>query len=204
MGQPRSSTAWLLSISVVAALGLAVGASELWRAVSHSYEKLSLSGVSNFGRMTDQLYRGAQPTPEGFAQIKAMGIDTVVRFSLGEEGSVAERGQVEALGMRFVNIPWSSVHEPTSDQVINFLTLAHDHPGRKIFVHCKAGADRTGVMVALYRIALDHWTPAQAIDEMKAFHYRYLFLPHLQAYVEAFPAKLGSDPGLRRLETAVN
>jgi protein tyrosine/serine phosphatase len=146
--------------------------------------------------MSDRLYRGAQPSPEGFEALKTIGIDTVVRFSLGEEGSAAERAQVEKLGMHFVNLPWSSVHEPAADQVTAFLGLLRDHPERKVFVHCKAGSDRTGVMVALSRIALDHWTPAEAIDEMKAFHYRYVFLPHLQSYVETFPDRLLADPKL--------
>ena len=187
---------------VVMALGVVVAAQEAWRAVSHGDEKLSLSGVGNFGRMSDHLYRGAQPTDDGFASLRSMGIETVVRFSLGEEGSTAERKVVEGLGMQFVNLPWSSVHEPTSEQVVTFLTLLRDHPDYKVFVHCKAGSDRTGVMVALSRIALDRWTVADALDEMKAFHYRYVFLPHLQAYVEAFPARLAAEPGLVALGPA--
>ena len=144
--------------------------------------------------MNERLYRGAQPTGEGFAQLKALGIDTVVRLSLGEEGSAAERTVVEGLGMRFVNLPWSSVHDPNEDQILAFLTLMKENPNRTFFVHCKAGADRTGTFVALYRIAIDRWTPVRALDEMKAFHYRYVFLPHLQSYVEAFPSKLSSQP----------
>ena len=170
-------------------------------ALSHRDEKLSLAGVGNFGRVNSHLYRGAQPTGDGFAHLRGLGVDTVVRLSLGEEGSAAERSVVESLGMRFVNLPWSSVHDPNADQIVQFLTLVRDHPRRTFFVHCKAGADRTGVFVALYRIVVDHWTPVQAIDEMKAFHYRYVFLPHLQTYVETFPARL-SEPAFVHLETA--
>jgi protein tyrosine/serine phosphatase len=187
---------------VVLPLTAAVGAEELRCAASYRAEKLALAGVNNFGRMNDRLYRGAQPSAEGFAQLKAVGVDTVVRLSLGEEGSAAERAVVESLGMHFVNLPWSSVHDPNEDQIVAFLSLVKDHPDRTFFVHCKAGADRTGVFVALYRIAVDHWTAPRALDEMKAFHYRYLFLPHLQTYVEAFPAKLSSEPAFVNLETS--
>lgn len=189
-------------IATALSLTTLVGTEELYRAASHRSEKLAIDGVSNFGRMNDHLYRGAQPTPAGFAQLRALGIETVVRLSLGEEGSAAERAIVESLGMRFVNLPWSSVHDPNADQVLAFLTLIKEDPDRRIFVHCKAGADRTGVFVALYRIAFDHWTPARAIDEMKAFHYRWVFLPHLQAYVERFPARLNSEPAFVSLESA--
>ena len=193
-------TAFLLM--VVLPLAAAVTAEELRCAASYRMEKFALAGVGNFGRVNERLYRGAQPTTEGFAQLKSLGVDTVVRLSLGEEGSAAERAVVESLGMHFVNLPWSSVHEPNADQIVAFLSLVRDHPDRTLFVHCKAGSDRTGVFVALYRIAMDHWAAPRAIDEMKAFHYRYVFLPHLQAYVEAFPTKLSSEPAFVTLETA--
>ena len=198
---PRRSLILTACLSLVLTIGLGAAAEELWQAVSHHREKLSIQGVGNFGRMDHRLYRGAQPSSAGFAALKALGIETIVRLSLGDEGSASEKTQVESLGMGFVNLPWSSVREPPAEQVIAFLKLMRENPDRKIFVHCKAGADRTGVMVALYRIALNHWTPDQAIDEMKAFHYRSVFLPHLQTYVEAFPLKL-SEPAFVTLETA--
>jgi protein tyrosine/serine phosphatase len=176
---------------------------EIRWALSHRDVKLSLDGVGNFGRVNTRLYRGAQPTPEGFANLRAMGIDTVVRLSLGgEEGAAAEQAIVEPLGMRFVNLPWSSVREPDADQIVSFLTLFREQPDRTYFVHCKAGADRTGTFVALYRIVMDRWSPVPAIDEMRAFRHRTLFLPHLEPYVEAFPSRLTSDPTFDELELA--
>lgn len=189
-------------LAIVVPLTAALAAEELRCATSHLDEKLSLDGVANFGRMTPRLYRGAQPTPQGFAQLRSLGIDTVVRLSLGEEGSAAEKAVVESLGMHFVNLPWSSVHDPNADQIVAFLTLVREHPERTFFVHCKAGADRTGVFVALYRIVVDRWTAVRALDEMKAFHYRYVFLPHLQSYVEAFPSKLTSEPAFVGLDAS--
>jgi hypothetical protein len=64
-------------------------------------------------------------------------------------------------------------------------------------VHCREGVDRTGVMVAVYRVAIDGWSTDQAIDEMKAFHYRYLLHPHLQSYVESFPSLIATEPSLQ-------
>jgi tyrosine-protein phosphatase SIW14 len=199
---PRIRSRWLRYIFATVLLVLTIaGSYELRWALSHRSEKLSLEGVGNFGRMNAHLYRGAQPTEEGFANLRRLGVDTVVRLSLNEEAALAEQRLVESHGMSFVSLPWSSVHPPNSEQIVKFLALVKEHPDRTIFVHCKAGADRTGVFVALYRIALNHWTAVQAIDEMKAFRYRSLFLPHLQDYIEAFPAKLNSEPPFVQLET---
>lgn len=174
--------------AVVFALTAVVAAEEFRCAASHRDEKLSIDGVANFGRMNARLYRGAQPTDAGFVHLRDLGIGTVIRLSLGEEGAAAEDATVEALGMHFIALPWSTQHDPSAEQVHEFLDFVREHPSETIFVHCKAGADRTGVFVALYRIAIDHWSTAAALDEMKAFHYRYLFLPHLESYVESFRA----------------
>jgi protein tyrosine/serine phosphatase len=180
----------------------AIGTYEVRWALSYRSEKLSLDGVGNFGRMNAHLYRGAQPSPEGFANLRRLGVETVVRLSLNEEAAQQERQLVESLGMEFVSLPWSTAHQPNPDQIATFLSLVKEHPEKTYFLHCKAGADRTGVFVALYRIVVDRWSTVRAIDEMKAFRYRTLFLPHLQEYVESFPARLNSEPAFLQFDTA--
>jgi protein tyrosine/serine phosphatase len=166
---------------------LAIAASEVRESYAASDEKLALPGVANFGRISAHVYRGAQPTVDAYPSLKAIGIDTVVRLSTGEEFIAGERERVESLGMQFVSLPWRAADVPTDAQVRAFLDLFRAQPAHTIFVHCREGADRTGVMIALYRIAIDGFTAEQAVAEMKAFHYRYFFHPHLQDYVEAFP-----------------
>jgi tyrosine-protein phosphatase SIW14 len=188
---------------VVLAAAATVGLLEAQQALAAADEKLALPGVANFGRLNAHLYRGAQPQIAAYSSLKTLGIDTVVRFSTGEEFIAGEREHVEALHMRFISLPWRTAETPTVEQVATFLGLVRDHPDWTFFVHCREGVDRTGVMVALYRIALDHWTVDRALAEMKAFHYHFVFHPHLQRYVEAFPAQLSSDPELHAIETAV-
>jgi len=153
-------------------------------------------GIENFGRVSPFLFRGAQPSREGFASLKKLGIDTVIDLRDERDEIAKEQSAVEGLGMRFLSIPWSGRHLPTEGQMVSFLQFIQGHPGLKIFVHCAQGRDRTGVMVAAYRMTLESWTPAKAVDEMHAFHYHQFMLPHLRAYVENFPKQLTADPNL--------
>ena len=157
---------------------------------------ITIQGVPNAGSVTSTLFRGAQPNNLAFTSLQKLGMNILVDFR-GEGGEVsAEKKSVEALGMKFVSLPWNGGAIPSRDELLTFFTLLRDNPDQKVFIHCQYGADRTGVMIALYRIAVDHWTPEQAISEMKEFHYHSFMLPHLAKYVRAFPAALASDPSL--------
>lgn len=161
-------------------------------------EHIPLSGVGNFGRVTENLYRGAQPSPEGFSQLKKLGIAVVVNFRDERGEQQKEQRAAEALGMRYVVIGWNARKEPTDAQVAEFLALVRENSQTKIFAHCHLGAERTGVMLATYRIAEDHWTAEQALAEMKAFHLHF-WLPHLKHYVSDFPRRMQNSPALQTL-----
>ncbi len=157
-------------------------------------EKLRLAGVSNAGKVSEMLLRGAQPSAQGLAELKKLGVTTIVDLR-GNSGPVAwERAQAESLGMRFVNIPVRGWSAPSDAQAAKFLQLVQHDPTQKIFMHCHYGEDRTGVMVATYRIAQQNWTPEQAVAEMNSFGFHYHLYPAMKAYVLEFPAKLAADP----------
>jgi len=167
-----------------------------------SAQKISIPGIGNAAQVSPILYRGAQPDAGGYAQLHQMGIDIVVDFR--DSGSVSrEKALVEGQGMRFVSIPWNAIHDPSPAVILSFFSLLRDNPGKKIFVHCKAGADRTGTMVALYRIVENHWSADQAVNEMKDFHYHSFVFAHLSRYVRAFPATLSANPSLAVAASAV-
>lgn len=153
-------------------------------------------GLSNFGQVTPMLFRGGQPTTEGFHELKLMGIETVISFRHERGENTLERRAVEAQGMRFVSLPWHAWDEPTDQQVGQFFALLSSNPHSKIYVHCQQGRDRTGTMVALYRVAVEHWCPASAVAEMNAYHYHHFFFPQLEAYVHHFPQRLATDHDL--------
>jgi tyrosine-protein phosphatase SIW14 len=98
--------------------------------------------------------------------------------------------------MKYMGIPWSANHEPSSAQIVEFLDLVRPNPNThtKIFVHCRRGADRTGVMIAAYRIAVEHRRVGEAVSEMRQFHYGWFFRPQLRRYIESLPDLLQNDP----------
>ncbi|HXW93955.1 MAG TPA: dual specificity protein phosphatase family protein [Terriglobales bacterium] len=156
-----------------------------------------LPGLPNFGRVTDTLYRGAQPDPGGFRVLKEMGVGIVVNFRDDRREIAAEKRQVESLAIRYVSIPWNARDDPSSAQVVQFFELVRTNPKTKIFVHCRRGADRTGAMIAAYRIAVEHEAVTEAVSEMRQFHYDWFWRPHLQRYIESLPGLLQKDPQFR-------
>ena len=165
-------------------------------------EKLKIAGVPNAGKISDVLFRGAQPSPQGLVELKKMGVTTIVDLR-GNRGPVArEREQAESLGMRFIDIPVSGWSPPSNAQVAEFLKLFQQDPTQKVFVHCYYGRDRTGVMVAAYRMAQQHWTPDQAVAEMDSFGFHYHLYPAMKSYVRRFPITFGADTTFAPLRPA--
>ena len=168
----------------------------------------ALPGLPNFGRVTDTLYRGGQPTPEGYLSLQRLGIQIVVDFRYNDDEIQAGRQASQALGMEYINIPWTAKQEPNNKQVAEFLKLVQANSGKRIFAHCHAGDDKTGVMIAAYRMEMQHWSSDQALAEMWAFGFRddllHFWDYHLEEYVKRFPQQLTTDPEFRGLKAAEN
>lgn len=156
-------------------------------------QKLEIAGVPNAGKISDVLFRGAQPSAQGLAELKKLGITTIIDLR-GNRGPVnRERAQAEALGMHFIDIPVSGWSAPSNAQVAEFLKLFQRDPTQKVFVHCYFGRDRTGVMVAAYRMTQQNWTPDQALSEMNSFGFHDHLYPAMKSYVRRFPVTFAGD-----------
>ncbi|HUI75822.1 MAG TPA: hypothetical protein VLX32_12805 [Candidatus Acidoferrum sp.] len=158
-------------------------------------EKLSVPGLVNAGKISGALFRGAQPRREGFLQLKQMGITVIVDLRAEDAHKREwERRQTEAQGIRFVSIPVGGWNAPTDAQVAQFFSLFQGDAKQRVFVHCHYGDDRTGVFVAVYRIAYDHWSVDNAIREMHFFGFRGFWHPAMESYARSFPELLQNDP----------
>ena len=130
-----------------------------------------LPGLSGVGRVAPGIFRGAQPEPEGYATLKAMGVRTVVNLRARH----GERDAVEAAGMRYVEIPMSFLKKADPAEVRKTLSVMTDPANQPVFVHCSVGTDRTGVVVAVYRMEVDGWSKAEAEAEMEAFGFHWIW-----------------------------
>ena len=160
--------------------------------------KGTLKGVPNFGQVTPTLYRGAQPNQEGFANLARQGINIVVDLHGSGE---SERRMVTALGMQYVAIPWKC-YRPHDEPIAQFLTVLRQNPGKKIFVHCRLGDDRTGMEIAAFRMVEQGWTAEEARQEMEFFGANWVhraMCPGLAEYEKEFPARFQSQPAFKDL-----
>src|SRR5882762_11973182 len=165
-------------------------------------EKLHITGIPNAGKITETLYRGAQPREVGLSELKILGITTIVDLRGEDREKIAwERQRAESLGLRFVHIPVDGWSPPTDEQVVQFLSLFRDNSGQKIFMHCHFGDDRTGVFTALYRMAIQKWSAEQAIKEMYFFGFNGFWHPSMKTFVHDFPSRLNSAPALAPLRS---
>ena len=122
-------------------------------------------GVHNFHQVDEHIYRGAQPSGQGFSGLAKIGIKTVIDL----RGERSEQKEVQSSGMRYVRMPWNGYKAPTDEQIKTVLSLLNDNAAWPVFVHCRRGADRTGTAIACYRITHDHWDNQQALAEAKTF-----------------------------------
>jgi protein tyrosine/serine phosphatase len=161
-------------------------------------QKISVPGVSNAGKISDSLYRGAQPNLAHLNELKKLGVTTIVDLrSESRHTREQEKIQAESLGMHFVSIPVDGFDPPTSEQLVQFFLVMRQTPMQKVFVHCHFGADRTGVFIAAYRIAFERWTSDQAMTEMLYFGFNRHWHPAMENYVHLLPDRIHSDPMLK-------
>ncbi len=160
--------------------------------------RLDEEDVPNFGEVTPTLYRGGLVSTTGIKALKRLGIEVIVDTHANDE---TEEKAVKGLGMKYVAIPWHCPR-PHDEVFAKFLKVIHENKGKKIFVHCRLGDDRTGMMVAAYRMAEEGWTADEAMTEMRSFGFtraHHFICPSLASYEKHFPERLKSSPAFEEV-----
>ncbi len=129
--------------------------------------------VRNFGKVNDHIYRGAEPSLVGLQELGAMGVKTVIDLREASQSTEFERQEVQKLHMKYVNVPLPPLSAPTQEEVQQVLSLLLQNDSEPVFVHCRRGKDRTGTVVACYRIQHDRWKNQDALNEAKKYGISY-------------------------------
>lgn len=158
--------------------------------------------IKNFGQMDLDYYRGAQPKPEDYQSLKNLGIKTVI--DLRGDPTDYEKSAVEALGMRYVNIPMSGYKYPKETLVNEFLQLINTPTEGPFFVHCKAGIHRTGITGAAYRFNKYGWDYDKVYQEMKNYDFSAgLFHRAFKKYVKEYAERMQAQKPKTSVEQSV-
>lgn len=146
--------------------------------------------VRNFGQVNQNVLRGGMPTDEALKELKALGVSMILDLRQDGPGSLHEKDLAEHLGIRYEHLPLRSTIAPTHDEIKHALALLQSEPSGKIYVHCLRGKDRTGTVVACYRIQHDGWNSEKALEEAKSYGMSSLEWG-MQAFIRSFtPVKL--------------
>src|SRR6266446_8088813 len=121
--------------------------------------------LPNFHQVNAQLYRGAQPKAGGVKRLAQLGVKTIINLREEKGLAQAEEKEARAAGLRFFNIPFKRTGRPTDEQIERVMALLNDSSNQPVFVHCQLGSDRTGLVIAIYRITHDSWTSERAKAE---------------------------------------
>lgn len=197
----KKSLAPVLVLFLCAGTALAAGAPGPAERPSEWAAAVAGTTVQNLYRIEDGFYRGAQPTADGFKELAGLGVKTVIDLAGGDgDGAFVKDGAI-----KLVHLPmhaWSL----RDDRVVEALRVMSDPANRPVMVHCQHGADRTGALVALYRVVVQGWTKEKAVEEMNrgGYHHSSLFRNLdryvMRADVEALRKALGvKGPSLKGL-----
>jgi protein tyrosine phosphatase (PTP) superfamily phosphohydrolase (DUF442 family) len=152
----------IVSITALVLLNTAYGA-ETSPANRPAYwaKLIQMEAVPNLHKVSDTLYRSAQPFAEGMKNLKAMGIETIVNL----RSFHSDRDEIGDTGLAYEHITMKAWHAEEEDAV-KFLQIVTNPKRSPVLVHCQHGADRTGTMCTLYRVALQGWSKEEALKEM--------------------------------------
>lgn len=133
-----------------------------------------VTGVVNFTKVTEKLWRGAQPDQKGFLELEKAGVRTVINLRHDHD----DLSMLKGSGIRYLWLPMRAWHPDDEALVIFLSTLRRIFADPKlwpVFVHCAEGRDRTGYSIAAFRIVQEGWTVDDAIQEMFDFRFNAIW-----------------------------
>lgn len=155
-------------------------------------EKLKRTAF-NFHQVASGIYRSGLISKEAVPAFKELGIKTVITFDNDLKRVEKEKEFLKGSGIELISIPWSGWDNPEDETISKTLSLIESPERKPLLVHCKQGQERTGVVIACWRIAHQDWSIGEAYREMRAHGFRPFQYGHLKKYVYEFARRRGDQ-----------
>lgn len=128
--------------------------------------------LPKFQQVSERLFRGAQPRKGGIARLAGIGINTIVNLRGAGAHTRADEAEAKSLGLNYYNIPLPIWGRPTDSAVRRVMEIVTSPENGRVFVHCRDGVDRSGMIVALHRTTVESWSTDAATAEAVRFGMR--------------------------------
>jgi protein tyrosine/serine phosphatase len=145
-----------------------------------SLEKIDSKHFKNLYKVDNDLYRSEQPSKKGFQEIESLGVKTILNFRRLWDNTKKAKN----FNFNLVNLPLKA-KLLNEDDIVKALSIIQNSE-KPVLVHCWHGSDRTGAIVAAYRILFDNWSKENAIAEfrIKDLGYHYKMYPNLEVLLQ--------------------
>jgi protein tyrosine phosphatase (PTP) superfamily phosphohydrolase (DUF442 family) len=167
----HSWTPGLSSLLVFLALFFSLLFSTAALAQESEHDAPLTASISNFEAVTPGLWRGGEPDEKGLENLAQSGVSTIIDLRMWSGAADKESKSANKLGLKYVRIPMT-YWGPSRESVRQFFATVAANKDGVTFVHCHQGADRTGTLVALYRVLVQKWEYPRVYKEMRAHHFK--------------------------------
>jgi len=157
--------------------------------------------LPRFQHVSERVYRGAQPRDGGLSRLRELGINTVINLRGTSAQTRAQEAEARALGLNYFNIALPNWGRPQDARVRRILEIIAAPENGRVFIHCRSGVDRTGLIVAMYRMTNEGWNANDALAEADRDGMRRTQF-WMRDYAEDYgarKAKLGPESALKSM-----
>lgn len=137
----------------------------LLSATASAQDATGYAELPRFKQVSERLYRGAQPRDGGLSKLRELGINTVINLRGSSARTRAQEAEARALGLNYFNVGLPNWGRPQDARVQRILEIIAAPENGRVFVHCRTGVDRTGTIVAIYRMTHEGWNSNDALTE---------------------------------------
>ncbi|MDZ4836268.1 MAG: tyrosine-protein phosphatase [Candidatus Melainabacteria bacterium] len=131
--------------------------------------------IANFQQVNGTILRGAAPSEKNLRLLAKSGVKTILDLRMSGPAVTHESALAHELGFNYVHVPLGFT-SPNTPEMTRILAVLNEADKQPVYVHCRQGADRTGMTIGMYRRIHDKWEFKQTYGEMRKHHFKPVLL----------------------------